>query len=110
LNQLGYFDPLRPRTRRPITRDTRTNTVDLLLKVKERGRNSIQLNGGVSGISEASSVFSYSTNNFLGLGETLSLARKSARCRTTLLSDLPSRIYSINDSGRLHSFLYALQL
>ena len=62
LNQLGYFDPLKPEDAATMTRDTKTNTVDLLIKVKERGKNSIQLNGGVS------------TNNFLGLGETLSLS------------------------------------
>ncbi len=74
LNQLGYFDPLKPEDAADIKRDTRTNTVDLLLKVKERGKNSIQLNGGVSGISGSFIGFSYSTNNFLGLGETLSLS------------------------------------
>jgi outer membrane protein insertion porin family len=73
LNQLGYFDPLKPEDAAEMKRDTKTNTVDLLLKVKERGRNSIQLNGGVSGISGSFIGFSYSTNNFLGLGETLSL-------------------------------------
>src|SRR5205085_6293671 len=73
LNQLGYFEPLKPEDAWDIKRDTKTNTVDLLLKVKERGKNSIQLNGGVSGISGSFIGFSYSTNNFLGLGETLSL-------------------------------------
>ncbi len=73
LNQLGYFDPLKPEDATDIKRDTKTNTVDLLLKVKERGKNSIQLNGGVSGIEGSFIGFSYSTNNFLGLGETLSL-------------------------------------
>ena len=73
LNQLGYFDPLKPEEAADLKRDTKTNTVDLLLKVKERGKNSIQLNGGVSGISGSFIGFSYSTNNFLGLGETLSL-------------------------------------
>ncbi len=73
LNQLGYFDPLKPEDAAEIKRDTKTNTVDLLLKVHERGKNSIQLNGGVSGISGSFIGFSYSTNNFLGLGETLSL-------------------------------------
>jgi outer membrane protein insertion porin family len=42
--------------------------------VKERGKNSIQLNGGVSGIAGSFIGASYSTNNFLGLGETLSLS------------------------------------
>ena len=41
--------------------------------MKERGKNSIQLNGGVSGIAGSFIGFSYATNNFLGLGETLSL-------------------------------------
>lgn len=74
LNQLGYFDPLKAEDAADIKRDTRTNTVDILLKVKERGKNSIQLNGGVSGISGSFIGFTYSTNNFLGLGETLSLS------------------------------------
>ena len=84
LNQLGYFEPIKtaddprgpqaPGTEATeIKRDTKTNTVDLLLKLKERGKNSIQLNGGVSGIAGSFIGFSYSTNNFLGLGETLSL-------------------------------------
>jgi outer membrane protein insertion porin family len=73
LNQLGYFEPLKPEDAWDIKRDTKTNTVDLLLKMKERGKNSIQLNGGVSGISGSFIGFSYSTNNFLGLGETLSV-------------------------------------
>jgi outer membrane protein insertion porin family len=74
LNQLGYFEPLKAEEAATITRDTKTNTVDLTVKVKERGKNSIQLNGGVSGISGSFVGFSYSTNNFLGLGETLSLS------------------------------------
>jgi outer membrane protein insertion porin family len=74
LNQLGYFDPLKPEDAASMTRDTKNNTVDLLVKVKERGKNSIQLNGGVSGISGSFIGASYSTNNFLGLGETLSLS------------------------------------
>jgi outer membrane protein insertion porin family len=41
--------------------------------VRERGKNSIGLNGGVSGIAGTFVGANYSTNNFLGLGETLSL-------------------------------------
>ena len=39
--------------------------------MKEKGKNSIGLNGGVSGLEGAFVGLSYSTNNFLGLGETL---------------------------------------
>jgi outer membrane protein insertion porin family len=74
LNQLGYFEQLKPEEAAELKRDTKTNTVDLTVKVKERGKNSIQLNGGVSGISGSFVGFSYATNNFLGLGETLSLS------------------------------------
>jgi outer membrane protein insertion porin family len=74
LNQLGYFDPLKAEEAADIKRDTKTNTVDITLKVKERGKNSIQLNGGVSGIAGSFIGFSYATNNFLGLGETLSIS------------------------------------
>ncbi len=62
------------RTKRPTSNATSaTNTVDITLKVRERGKNSIGLNGGVSGIAGSFIGFNYSTNNFLGLGETLSL-------------------------------------
>jgi len=73
LNQLGYFEVLKENESADIKRDTKDNTVDITLKVKERGKNSVQLNGGVSAIAGSFIGFSYSTNNFLGLGETLSL-------------------------------------
>jgi outer membrane protein insertion porin family len=47
--------------------------VDLLLKVKEKGKNSIGMNGSLSGMSGAALGVNYQTNNFLGLGETLSV-------------------------------------
>lgn len=73
LNQLGYFDPLEQEESTNISRDTRNGLVDLTLDVKERGRNTVSLNGGVSGFAGAFIGFGYATNNFLGLGETLSL-------------------------------------
>jgi outer membrane protein insertion porin family len=73
LNQLGYFEVLKAEEAATIQRNTQNNTVDITLKVKERGKNQIGLNGGVSGIAGSFIGFNYSTNNFLGLGETLSL-------------------------------------
>lgn len=73
LNQLGYFEVLKAEEAAAITRDTKNNTVDITLKVKERGKNSISLNGGVSAISGTFIGMGYATNNFLGMGETLSL-------------------------------------
>jgi outer membrane protein insertion porin family len=74
LNQLGYFEPLKQGQSDDIKTDTKTDTVDVTLKVKERAKNSIQLQGGVSGISGSFVGLSYSTNNFLGLGEELKIS------------------------------------
>lgn len=73
LNQLGYFEALKENESYELKRNAGTNTVDINLKVKERGKNSIGLNGGVSGISGTFIGLNYSTNNFLGLGETLTM-------------------------------------
>jgi outer membrane protein insertion porin family len=73
LNQLGYFEQLKADEAADIKRNTQTNTVDMTLKVKERGKNTIGLNGGVSEIAGSFVGLNYATNNFLGLGETLSV-------------------------------------
>jgi outer membrane protein insertion porin family len=75
LNQLGYFAPLKADDPDVTDRhlDEKEGTVDLTLKVKEKGKNSIGLTGGVSGLSGAFIGLSYQTNNFLGLGETLTV-------------------------------------
>jgi len=73
LNQLAYFDQLKPDDPTTTDRklDEKNGLVDLTLKVREKGKNSIGLNGGVSGLEGAFVGLSYTTNNFLGLGETL---------------------------------------
>ena len=75
LNQLGFFDNLKPDDPNVTERhlNEKEGTVDLTLKVHEKGKNSIGLSGGVSGLSGTFVGLSYSTNNFLGLGETLSM-------------------------------------
>jgi outer membrane protein insertion porin family len=75
LNQLGYFEQLKPDDNNTTERhlDEKAGTVDLTLKVHEKGKNSIGLQGGVSGLAGAFIGINYSTNNFLGLGETLSV-------------------------------------
>ena len=73
LNQLEYFEPLKVDQDSEAHQDSDAGTVELLLKVKEKGKNSIGLNGGISGQSGAFLGVNYQTNNFLGLGETLSL-------------------------------------
>ena len=111
LNQLGYFEPLKAEDAADIKRDTKTNTVDITLKVKERGKNSIQLNGGVSGIAGSFIGASYSTNNFLGLGETLSLSSQLGTRMTSVQfrfhrALLPGQA----DPDRFHALCAALRL
>src|SRR5205085_8455400 len=73
LNQLNYFESLKPEedTERKI--DEKDGTVDLTVKVKEKGKNSIGLTGGISGLAGSFIGLNYQTNNFLGLGETLTV-------------------------------------
>ena len=73
LNQLNYFEPLKAEQDSESRQNADDGTVDLLLKLKEKGKNSIGLNGGISGLSGTFIGLNYETNNFLGLGETLSL-------------------------------------
>jgi outer membrane protein insertion porin family len=73
LNQLGYFDKIKPEDAE-LKRNVKAGTVDIKLKVKEKGKQSISFSGGVSGLSGSFVGFSYQTNNFLGLGETLTVA------------------------------------
>ena len=73
LNQLNYFETLKAETDVESRQNTDDGTVDLLVKLKEKGKNSIGLNGGLSGLSGSFIGLNYETNNFLGLGETLSV-------------------------------------
>jgi len=73
LNQLDYFEKIDPKNA-DIKRNTKNGTVDILLKLKEKGKQSISLTGGVSGLAGSFIGLSYQTNNFLGLGETLTLS------------------------------------
>jgi outer membrane protein insertion porin family len=71
LNQLNYFDALKPEDDTERKLDQKNGTVDLTVKVHEKGKNSIGLTGGVSGLEGSFIGLNYETNNFLGLGETL---------------------------------------
>ena len=72
LNQLGFFDKIE-KDDYSIKQNLKQASVDINLKVKEKGRNSIGFSGGISGLAGNFVGFNYSTNNFLGLGETLSV-------------------------------------
>ena len=81
LNQLNYFDTIKPENAE-LKRNVKAGTVDIKLKLKEKGKQSISFNGGISGIAGTFIGGSYTTNNFLGLGETLSLSAQVGSFQT----------------------------
>jgi len=85
LNQLDYFERLEPDKSVEIKRNERAGTVDLHLKVHEKGKQSIGLQGGVSGLAGGFLGLTYQTNNFLGLGETLSFSAQTGSRQTTFM-------------------------
>jgi outer membrane protein insertion porin family len=73
LNQLGFFDVLKPEDAEQKP-DAKEPLVDVAIKVKEKGKNSIGFTGGVSGYAGSFLGLNYSTNNFMGYGETLAVS------------------------------------
>jgi outer membrane protein insertion porin family len=73
LNQLQYFEPLKAEQDSEIHQNVQDSTVDITLKLKEKGKNSIGLTGGVSGLAGGFIGLNYTTNNLFGKGESLTL-------------------------------------
>jgi outer membrane protein insertion porin family len=72
MNQLGFFDEVK-KENYDIKQNEKDKSVDILVKVKEKGKNSIGFSGGISGLAGNFVGLNYATNNFLGLGSTLSV-------------------------------------
>jgi outer membrane protein insertion porin family len=73
INQLGYFKPMESAPDIRPSPDAE-NRVDVTFKVEEQNRNQFTFGGGISGYEGAFLTASFSTTNFLGAGETVSLA------------------------------------
>ncbi len=74
LNQTQYFDPIDKDQDVEMRTDEEKGDVDLIVKVKEKGRQQISFNGGVSGIGGSFFGLDYSTNNLAGRGDVMSLS------------------------------------
>jgi outer membrane protein insertion porin family len=72
LNQTQYFDPIDKEQDVEFREDEEKGDVDVIVKVKEKGRQQISFNGGLSGIGGSFFGLEYSTNNLAGRGEILS--------------------------------------
>ncbi len=73
VNQLGYFKPMEgaPQLQPSAKHD---DQIDVTFKVEEQNRNQFTFGGGVSGLEGPFLNASFQTANFLGAGDTISLA------------------------------------
>lgn len=86
INQLGYFKPMEgaPELGPSSVGEDR---IDVTFKVEEQNRNQFTFGGGVSGLEGTFLNASFSTANFLGLGETVQLsAQAGARTKNYQLA------------------------
>lgn len=70
INQLGFFDEIKEEDAH-VDQNDKDSTVDINIKVAEKGKNTIGLSGGASAIGGTFIGVNYSTNNLLGFGETV---------------------------------------
>jgi outer membrane protein insertion porin family len=74
LNQLGYFKPLEGGSKDlQVDRIPGRTAVDVTLKVEEQNRNQVQFGAGMSQYEGIFGNVSYTTANFIGRGESLTL-------------------------------------
>ena len=97
INQLGYFKPLEGSDKDVSVQkaDGRERAVDVTMKVEEQNRNQMQFGAGVSQYEGVFGNVSYTTSNFLGRGESLTLAaQKGSRSSTYELGLTEPYIFS----------------
>ncbi len=81
INQLGYFRPMEGAPQLTPSQKG-DDKLDITFKVEEQNRNQFTFGGGVSGLEGFFINASFSTANFLGAGETLSVgAQTGARTK-----------------------------
>src|SRR5215470_16110296 len=85
LNELDSFDKIEADKNAEIKRNNKNGTVDITLKLHEKGKQSISLQGGVSGLAGSFIGLTYQTNNFLGLGETLTFSAQFGSLTRTFM-------------------------
>ncbi|MDR0310139.1 MAG: outer membrane protein assembly factor BamA [Acidobacteriota bacterium] len=84
LNQLGYFEPIEEKDYN-VKPNEQTGMVDVDITVKEKSQQSISFSGGISGLSGSFIGANYSTNNFLGRGETIDVSIMGGTRQTNYL-------------------------
>jgi outer membrane protein insertion porin family len=78
VNQLGYFKPMEAPPEFSLSQGA-DDKLDLTFKVEEQNRNQFTFGGGVSGLEGTFINGSFSTANFFGLGQTMTLTAQTGR-------------------------------
>ncbi|HEV8396920.1 MAG TPA: outer membrane protein assembly factor BamA [Vicinamibacterales bacterium] len=97
INQLGYFKPLEGSDKDVAVEKVpgREHAVDVTVKVEEQNRNQMQFGAGMSQYEGVFGSLSYTTSNFLGRGESLTLsAQKGSRSSTYALGLTEPYVFS----------------
>lgn len=115
LNQLGYFKPLEGKEGETEVTPTQglDDRVDIKVKVEEQNRNQLAFGAGVSQFDGFFGQLSFQTSNFLGRGETVSLAlQKGSLARQYQLSFSEPYLFErpITVGADLYSREYAFPL
>ena len=74
INQLGYFFPVEEDSPEVEKADGEDNQVEVMLQLEEQNRNQISFGAGVSQFEGFFGQLSYTTSNFLGRGNTMTVA------------------------------------
>jgi outer membrane protein insertion porin family len=106
LNQLGYFKPLEGTKDVDVQKTPGAdNKVDVKLKLEEQNRNQLTFGAGVSEFEGFFGQLSFSTSNFLGRGESLTLSAQSgSRAQQYQLSFTEPFLFDRNITGGFQLF------
>ena len=106
LNQLGYFKPLEGGKDVDVQKTPgQDNKVDIKLKLEEQNRNQLTFGAGVSEFEGFFGQMSFSTSNFLGRGESLTLSAQSgSRAQNYQLAFTEPFLFDRNITGGFDLF------
>ena len=107
LNQLGYFKPLEGGSKDVDVQKTpgSDNKVDVKLKLEEQNRNQLTFGAGVSEFEGFFGQMSFSTSNFMGRGESLTLSVQSgSRAQNYQLAFTEPFLFDRNITGGSNLF------
>ena len=109
LNQLGYFKalegPPKDVTVDKLTGPGNENKVDVKMALEEQNRNQLSFGAGVSQFEGFFGQLSFQTSNFLGRGESLTIALQAgSRARNYTLSFTEPFLFDRNITGGVNLF------